>query len=70
FAHGEAGEVQYGGSVALEGAPNHLALADLDGDGQLDAAVVLGIVMATRGQRTRFAWPQGRYQKYRSYRRI
>ena len=33
-------------------------------------AMVVGIVMATRGQRTRFAWPQGRYQKYRSYRRI
>ena len=36
----------------------------------MGAAVVVGIVMATRGQRTRFAWPQGRYHKYRSYRRI
>lgn len=35
----------------------------------MGAAVVVGIVMATRG-RTRFAWPQGRYHKYRSYRRI
>jgi len=33
-------------------------------------AVVVGVVTALRSQRTRFAWPQGRYHKYRSYRRI
>lgn len=36
----------------------------------MGAAVVAGIVMATRVQRIRFAWPQGKYHKYRSYRRI
>ena len=33
------------------------------------AESLAGLVMATRG-RTRFAWPQGKYHKYRSYRRI
>jgi hypothetical protein len=33
-------------------------------------AVAVGVVSALRSQRTRFVWPQGRYQKYRSYRRI
>lgn len=34
-------------------------------------AVVAGIVMALRGGgATRFAWRQGKYHKYRSYRRI
>lgn len=38
--------------------------------GAIGLAVVVGVVTALRGQRTRFAWPQGRYHKYRSYRRI
>lgn len=38
--------------------------------GAIGLAVAVGVVTALRSQRTRFAWPQGRYQKYRSYRRI
>lgn len=38
--------------------------------GAIGLAVFVGVVTALRSQRTRFAWPQGRYHKYRSYRRI
>ena len=33
-------------------------------------AVAAGVVAALRARPARFAWPQSRYQKYRSYRRI
>jgi hypothetical protein len=34
-------------------------------------AVAVGIVAAVRGSgKVRWGWPQGRYQRYRSYRRI
>lgn len=34
-------------------------------------AVVVGVVAAVRGGgKVRWGWPQGRYQRYRSYRRI
>ena len=36
----------------------------------LGVAVVVGVVAALRNGATRFAWRQGRYQKYRQYRRI
>jgi len=38
--------------------------------GAIGLAVAVGVLSALRAQRTRFAWPQGKYQRYRSYRRI
>lgn len=38
--------------------------------GAIGLAVAVGVIGGLRSQRTRFAWPQGRYHKYRSYRRI
>lgn len=36
----------------------------------IGAGVIASIVIGLRSGRTRFAWPQGRYQRYRTYRRI
>lgn len=38
--------------------------------GAIGLAVAAGVIGGLRNGRTRFAWPQGRYHKYRSYRRI